>query len=87
MSTQNKAYYETQSLPLSIAIASCGILLESVVKDSSNKATFVFTQSPELTKIIELFWRKALKIEPNLFWETQRFLKNRIYAEEVNSSG
>lgn len=78
---KNKSYYETQSLSLAATLVSLGLALGSVVKDSGGKATFIFTQNKELNQIIELFWKRELKVEPNSFWEAQRFLKSRIYGE------
>lgn len=78
---KNKTYYETQSLPLAVTLICSGIPLDSVNKGADGKSTFVFPQSSDLSRIIRLFWQRALKVEPNFFWETQRFLKSRIYGE------
>lgn len=77
---KNKSYYETQSLSLAATLVSLGLALDSVVKDPGGKATFIFPQTKELNRIIELFWKRELKVEPNNFWEAQRFLKSRIYG-------
>ena len=77
---KHKIFYETQSLPLAVSIICCGTNLYSVIKSPDGKSTFVFEKTPELTKTIEFFWQRALKIEPNSFWESLRFLKSRIYG-------
>lgn len=77
---KNKSYYETQSLSLASTLISLGLSLDSVVKDPEGKATFIFPQTEELNQIIEIFWKRELKVEPNSFWEAQRFLKSRIYG-------
>ncbi len=79
--SQNKTYYETQSLPLATTLLCLGISLDSVTKNQEGKSTFVFPQTKELNQVIELFWKRELKVEPNSFWEAQRFLKSRIYGE------
>lgn len=78
---ENKSFYETQSLSLAATLICLGITLDSVTKDQEVKATFIFPQTKELNQAIELFWKRELKVEPNSFWEAQRFLKSRIYGE------
>lgn len=75
-------YFETSTLPLAAAIICCGISLDSVIKTSDGKAVFTFSRAnaPDLDRIIENFWQKTLKIEPNSFWEAVRFLKSRIFG-------
>ncbi|EKD84718.1 MAG: hypothetical protein ACD_38C00169G0019 [uncultured bacterium] len=78
--SQNKTYYETQSLPLTATIICLGIPLDSVIKSPDGKSIFVFPRSIELDQILENFWKKSLVIEPNTFWEAIRFIKSRIYG-------
>ena len=77
---KNKTFYETQSLLLGATLISLGIPLDSVVKNSEGKSTFIFPKKNNLDQILEAFWKKALTIEPNLLWECTRFLKSRIYG-------
>ena len=77
---KDKTFYETNSLSLSATLISLGISLDSVVKNNDGKAVFIFPQTDTLTQIIESFWKKALLVEPNSFFEAQRFLKSRIYG-------
>lgn len=79
--SENKNFYETQSLSLASTLVCLGIDLDSVIKDQQGKATFIFPQTKELNQATELFWKRELKVEPNSFWEAQRFLKSRIYGE------
>ncbi len=77
---KNKSFYETQSLLLGATLISLGIPLDSVVKNPDGKSTFVFPKEDNLDQILEAFWKKTLTIEPNLLWESTRFLKSRIYG-------
>lgn len=79
---KNNSYFETNSLHLSASLICLGIPLDSVLKGQDGKATFIFNRSnnPDLDQIIQNFWQKTLKIEPNSFWESIRFLKSRIYG-------
>lgn len=74
-----KSSYETNSLPLAAAIISSGINLHSISKDTEGKTVFIFEFTAELSRVKERFWARLLKVEPNSFWETIRFLKSRIY--------
>ena len=80
---RNNSYFETSSLPLAASIICSGILLDSIVKNQDGKAVFIFNRSnnPDLDRIIQDFWKKELRTEPNAFWEAVRFLKSRIYGE------
>lgn len=73
-------FYETNSLVLASTIVCLGISLDSVIKNPDGKAIFVFPKSDNLDQIIESFWQKILRVEPNAFFESQRFLKSRIYG-------
>jgi len=78
---QNK-FFETSTLPLAASIICLGISLDSVIQGQDSKAIFIFDRSanPDLDEIIQEFWQKSLRIEPNAFWEAGRFLKSRLYG-------
>lgn len=77
---KNKNFYETQSLLLGATLISLSIPLDSVIKNSEGKSIFIFHGQDDLHQILEAFWNKTLQIEPNLLWESIRFLKSRIYG-------
>ncbi len=78
---QNKHFYETTSLVLSSTLVCLGFPLDSVTKNSDGKATFIFLRTDsDLDKVLESFWQRSLNVEPNSFFEAQRFLKSRIYG-------
>lgn len=77
---QNKNFYETQSLLLGATLISLGIPLDSINKNFEGKSIFIFPKQNNLDQILEAFWKKSLSIEPNLLWESIRFLKSRIYG-------
>ena len=77
---QNKNFYETQSLLLGATLISLGIHLDSIFKNPEGKSIFIFLREENLDEILNAFWKKSLSIEPNLLWESIRFLKSRIYG-------
>ena len=81
--SQNNSFFETSSLPLAATVISLGIPIDSVTKNQDGKSVFIFNRSqyPDLDQIIQEFWKKSLRTEPNALWEAIRFLKSRIYGE------
>lgn len=73
-------FYETSSLLLATTLLCVGISLDSISKAKDGKFVFIFHHTADLDQILELFWQRALKVEPNSFWENQRFLKSRIHG-------
>lgn len=77
---KDQYFYETNSLVLAAALISVGITLDSVIKNHDGKSTFTFPRTEKFDEILESFWKKSLLVEPNSFFEAQRFLKSRIYG-------
>lgn len=77
---KDQSLYETNSLVLGSTLICLGIPLQSIYKNTDGKSIFVFPQTPELDQSLKAFWQKSLLIEPNTFFEAQRFLKSRIYG-------
>lgn len=77
---KDKTFYETNSLVLSSTLVCLGIPLDSVIKNPVGKSVFIFPHTDDLDQILESFWKRSLKVEPNSFFEAQRFLKSRIYG-------
>ncbi len=81
LNIKQKSFFETNSLPLAATLLCFSCPLDSLKKDQEGKTIFIFELTPQLSRVKERFWTRLLKVEPNLFWETQRFLKSRIYGE------
>ena len=79
---KNKISFETNSFIIASTLISLGIPLDSLVKDADGKATFIFTRTDNLELLLQSFWKRSLKVEPNSFFEAQRFLKSRIYGDD-----
>lgn len=77
---KDKHFYETNSLVLAATLVSVGISLDSVIKNPDGKSIFAFLRTEKFDQILESFWKKSLLVEPNSFFEAQRFLKSRIYG-------
>ena len=77
---KNETYFESKSLPLATTLVCLGFPLDSLVKSNDGKYIFLFRSTKELKTALEAFWQRSLNVEPNSFFEAQRFLKSRIYG-------
>lgn len=82
MINSDKSNFETPTLSLAATIICFGFPLDSIEKNEDGKAVFIFSRAnaSDLDQIIQSFWQRTLKVEPNSFWEVVRFLKSRIYG-------
>ena len=55
--------------------------LDGIEKKDPHKAQFLFIRQKELDQIIESYWRKELKIEPQLLFSQLKFIKTRLYSQ------
>jgi len=77
-----KNNYETSNLPLAATVLCFNISLVSIKKTVEGKYIFIFTQSSVVDSLTEKYWKKSLKVEPNSYWESIRFLKNIIHRND-----
>jgi hypothetical protein len=76
-----KDYYTTSDLALATAV-SFWYTLESVDKTNPQKVVFLFKRDEELDQLVESFWRGALKVDPQAYFNRLKVIKSRIYARE-----
>lgn len=74
-------FYHTSDLALATAI-SLFYPLEAVDKTNPRKAQFLFRRDENLDGLVEEYWRGALKVEPQQFFNQLRIVKARLYGEE-----
>jgi hypothetical protein len=77
---EGKNIYETSSLPLAGFLLSSGVPLLEVCKDKyQNKKIFVFEKVDNLDQLLELYFRKLARVEPESFFFAMKSLKSRLY--------
>lgn len=84
MKAQN--IYKTTSLALASAINAVSTAkLHCIDFTNPNRAEFVFDRSedPSFDTIIEHFWSKNLPCDCSTFFESQRYIKSRLYSEQA----
>jgi len=74
-------YYSTYDLSLASTLLAMEFRLENVDRANGYKSLFIFKQTPELKKSIQLYWGDLLKVSPIKLFNAQKLLKNRIYSE------
>ncbi len=71
--------YSTTDLGCSSALVALGFQLEDLDKSSPNRAIFIFKNSEDLTHTVDKYWDGNLSIKAKSYFETQKWLKSRIY--------
>lgn len=79
-SDYNLNYLESSELSLSAALMCLGFTLDSLDKTNPKRIIFIFKRNENLDLAARKFWERQLLVEPLAFFETQRYLKSRIYG-------
>jgi len=77
----NENIYSTPDLNLATVI-SLFYPLDCIERLSDRKMAFVFKREEGLNKLIESFWKRKLKVEPNQYSEHRKMLIARMGNEE-----
>jgi hypothetical protein len=83
----NKDLFTTYNLNFSAVLVAGGFKLQQVDKGLGPKALFCFENTVKLQSVSDKYWRKELKIEPQLLFDSLKFLKNRLYSDLENNDG
>lgn len=78
MTTDHNALYRTTDISLATTL-SIWLPLDSVDRSNPRQAWFNFENSEELQKLVELYWRKELQVEPQEYFSQLRMVKARLY--------
>jgi hypothetical protein len=72
--------YQTSSLPLAGFLVYCNVPLLKVLKDkSTGKKIFEFQRIEGLDDLLEIYFRRTAKVEPELYFFAIKSLKARLY--------
>lgn len=74
-------HYSTPDLNLATTI-SLSYPLDSIERLSDRKLSFVFKREEGMDQLIESFWRREIKVEPNQYSEHRKVLIARINNKE-----
>lgn len=79
MKIVSKELIKTSDLALATTI-SLYSPIETTEFLENKKVLFVFIKSPELEKLIALYWSGNVRIEPQQFFNQLKVIKTRIYS-------
>lgn len=71
--------YTTSDLGCATALVASGVHIQSLNKSNPARVVFVFSNSTELLDVVNSYWNGSLKVDAKTFFETQKWLKSRIY--------
>jgi len=75
----SQEYYKTSDLALAAAI-SIWYPLDAIDKtENPHKAAFLFRRDEQLDNFVESYWRGELKVNPQMYFNTLKNLKARLY--------
>ena len=75
-----KDYFSTSDLNLATTI-SLWYPIDIIDHTNPRKATFLFKKNENLDELLESYWRRELKIEPQAYFNQLKAVKARLYGE------
>lgn len=79
--TFSESYYQTSDLVLA-AVLTLSLPLDSIDKTNPPKAQFIFKRTEGLDELIANYWKRELKVEPQMYFQSLKILKSRLYSSE-----
>ncbi len=76
-----KDYYQTSDLSLCVTL-SLWYPIEVIDRSNPRKATFLFKRDEKLDELLEVYWKRELKVEPQLYFQQLKAIKARLYSEK-----
>ena len=76
----NNDYYTTSDLALVTAL-SLHHPIDSIDKQNPRKATFIFKKEAGFDELLNGYWNRELKIEPQIYFNQLKAIKHRLYSE------
>ena len=59
----------------------CYFPISHLSKEGGDKVTIAFENSRELVEMMELYWSRQARVDPQQFFQNLKLLKSRIYEE------
>lgn len=73
-------YFTTYDLNLAAVLVAHGFVLEEVKKQEKGKALFCFSDTQQLKKLIDKYWKQKVRMNPQDLFTSLKVIKNRIYS-------
>ena len=72
--------FQTFDLGLAGTLITIGFHLRSLDKSNPRKVQFGFNDSDNIKRATEAYWSGKIKVNPRLYFDNLKLLKNRIYS-------
>ena len=72
-------YFSSSDLSL-VSLISLSYPIEAIDKSNPQKSLFFFKRDKNLEELIQQFWRKELKVEPQQYFSQIKAVKARLYG-------
>jgi len=76
-----KDYFSTSDLALATAI-SLWYPIDAIDRQNPHKASFLFKRNEKFDELLEAYWKRELKIEPQEYFNQLKAIKARLYSEK-----
>ena len=76
-------FYQSSDLAL-VCTLSLFFTIEAIDRTNPRKATFLFKRDESLDELLESYWRRELKVEPQAYFNQLKAVKARLYAERYS---
>lgn len=76
-----KDIYSSSDLSL-VTTISLWYPIEAIDRQNPSKALFLFKRDENLDKLLELYWKRELKVEPQAYFAQLKAIKARLYGEK-----
>ena len=80
-SLNTNEYFSTSDLALATAISLC-YPIDVIDKINPRKASFLFKRNDKFDELLEAYWKRELKIEPQEYFNQLKAIKARLYSEK-----
>jgi hypothetical protein len=77
----NNEYFQTSDLTLCATLCCFGYIVDTIDNNNPSKSIFFIKRNNKLDDVIKNFWQHKLKVEPSVFFNWIKELKNRIYIK------
>ena len=72
-------YYYTSDLALATAI-SLWYPIDAIDRQDPRKASFLFKRDEKFDELLEVYWKRELKVEPQAYFNQLKAIKTRLYS-------
>lgn len=83
MSQENlklKDFYASSDLAQVVTL-SLWYPIHAIDRTNPRKATFLFMREDGLDRLVEQYWRREIRVEPQLYFQQLKAIKARLYSE------